>query len=325
MKHVLFVCTGNACRSQMAEGFARALGGAAFTAASAGLAPKGLDPRTVAAMAEVGLDVSGQTSDRLTPAHLEKADVVITLCGDARDSCPPLPPGVRYQHWPLEDPAGAEGDAEAVMARFRAVRDELAARVAALAAELRRQALAGTCRGKTILVGVSGGIAAYKAAALVSHLHQVGARVRVALTANAARFVGPLTFEGLTGRPLYTEFPVPGTGLAHLELAAEADAVLLAPATADLIGKLAAGLADDLLTTAVLAAGTRIPVLIAPAMNSAMWENPIVQRNVRLLREFGYRFVGPEHGALAEGCEGVGRLAAEEEILGALAAALQGN
>lgn len=141
---VLFVCTGNSARSQMAEGFARALGAGLVEARSAGLEPKGLNPYAVRAMAEVGIDISSHTSDLLTPEDVRWADVVVTLCGDARDRCPVLPPGVRSLHWPLPDPAAATGDDEAVMGVFRAVRDQIEQAVRGLLAELgARQAKEG--------------------------------------------------------------------------------------------------------------------------------------------------------------------------------------
>ncbi|MDR7402945.1 MAG: arsenate reductase (thioredoxin) [Armatimonadota bacterium] len=140
---VLFLCTGNSCRSQMAEGFARALGGERVEVYSAGLEPAGLHPRAVAVMAEAGIDISGQTSDPLDPEVLRRADLVVTLCGDARDRCPVTPPAVRHLHWPLPDPARAAGGEEAVMAVFRSVRDEIRARVWELLADFPLEASAG--------------------------------------------------------------------------------------------------------------------------------------------------------------------------------------
>lgn len=177
-------------------------------------------------------------------------------------------------------------------------------------------------RGKTVLVCVTGGIAAYKTAGIVSRLRQHGADIHVALTANAARFVTPLTFAALSANRVHVDMFDPGGETAHIRLAERADAVLVAPATADVLGRMAAGLADDLVTTLLLAVGTRKPVVVAPAMNAHMWANPLVQRNVATLASLGYSFVPPEHGFLAEGTEGVGRLAAEETILAALADAL---
>lgn len=129
---ILFLCTGNSCRSQMAEGFARALGRGKVEVYSAGIEPAGLNPRAVAAMAEAGIDISGHSSDPIDPEVLKNADLIVTLCGDARDRCPVTPPTVRREHWPLPDPARAEGGEDEIAAAFRAVRDEIRERVAKL-------------------------------------------------------------------------------------------------------------------------------------------------------------------------------------------------
>jgi len=134
----MFLCTGNSCRSQMAEGWARALGGDLWEAHSAGLEAHGLNPRAVAVMAEAGVDISRQSSKTVDPALLEAMDLVVTVCGDAEERCPLTPPHVRRLHWPLPDPAKARGSDEEVLAVFRRVRDEIRARVAALAEECRR-------------------------------------------------------------------------------------------------------------------------------------------------------------------------------------------
>lgn len=134
-KKVLFLCTGNSCRSQMAEGFARALAGDRFEVYSAGLEPAGVNPRAVQVMHEVGIDISGQTSKPIDPEILLKVDLIVTLCGDAADRCPVTPPQVRRLHWPLEDPARATGTEEEILARFRQVRDEIRRRVESLFAE----------------------------------------------------------------------------------------------------------------------------------------------------------------------------------------------
>lgn len=126
---ILFLCTGNSCRSQMAEGFARAYGGERVEVYSAGIEPVGLNPRAVAVMAEAGIDISKQTSDPIDLEVLNKADIVVILCGDARDKCPVTPAGGHCEHWPLPDPARAEGSEEQIMAAFRAVRDEIRERV----------------------------------------------------------------------------------------------------------------------------------------------------------------------------------------------------
>ncbi|TDA68733.1 MAG: arsenate reductase (thioredoxin) [Clostridia bacterium] len=135
-KRLLFLCTGNSCRSQMAEGFARQMLGSEWEVSSAGIEPAGLNPRAVKVMREVGIDISHHTSDPIAPALLAACDLVITLCGDAEDRCPMTPPTVQRRHWPLEDPARATGSAEEIMAKFRQVRDEIAARVRALATEM---------------------------------------------------------------------------------------------------------------------------------------------------------------------------------------------
>ncbi|MEX0607158.1 MAG: arsenate reductase ArsC [Halofilum sp. (in: g-proteobacteria)] len=143
---ILFLCTGNSCRSQMAEGFARALAVDGTGAASAGIDPHGQNPRAIAAMNEVGIDISGQQSTRLNDAMLASADLVVTVCGDADEQCPLLPPGTRKVHWPLPDPARARGTEDEIAAEFRSVRDDIRARVHALLAEhdlLRSDASAG--------------------------------------------------------------------------------------------------------------------------------------------------------------------------------------
>jgi len=170
--------------------------------------------------------------------------------------------------------------------------------------------------GARILLGVGGGIAAYKAAALTSTLVQRGALVDVMMTQGAQRFVGPLTFASLTARPVHTSLWEAPERIAHIRLVREAQVIVIAPATANLIAKLAHGIADDLLTTAVLAA--RIPVIVAPAMNAAMYEHPATTENLATLRARGYEIVEPEHGFLAERENGIGRLASEERLLDAL-------
>lgn len=168
--------------------------------------------------------------------------------------------------------------------------------------------------GPEIVVGVSGGIAAYKAAALTSLLVQDGAQVTAVLTRNARRFIGAATFAALTGRPVASRsfdpaaFPLG----AHIELAAKADLVIVAPATADLLAKAASGVADDLLTTLLLCA--ECPVVYAPAMNAAMWEKPAVQRNVQQVAADGGVIVQPGTGWLSCRRQGTGRMAEPEEI-----------
>jgi phosphopantothenoylcysteine decarboxylase/phosphopantothenate--cysteine ligase len=174
--------------------------------------------------------------------------------------------------------------------------------------------------GARILLGVTGGIAAYKAAALTSALVQRGALVDVVMTAEAERFVGPLTFSSLTGRPVYASLWDAPERIPHIRLVREADVVLVAPATANVIAKLAHGIADDLLTTALLAA--RVPLLIAPAMNDAMYRHPATRANLATVVARGCEVIEPESGFLAERESGAGRLASEERLLGALERAL---
>lgn len=174
--------------------------------------------------------------------------------------------------------------------------------------------------GKKIVVGVTGGIAAYKACELVSRLKKRGAQVRVVLTEHACQFVQPLTFETLSGNPAYTDSFDRKYEIGHVALAKWADLLLIAPATANCMAKMACGIADDLLSTTCLA--VRCPVLVAPAMNSAMWRNPATQANLELLRSRGLRFVGPEAGRLACGDDDVGRMSEPEQIVKAVEAIL---
>jgi phosphopantothenoylcysteine decarboxylase/phosphopantothenate--cysteine ligase len=173
--------------------------------------------------------------------------------------------------------------------------------------------------GKRIVLGVTGGIAAYKICTLASHLTQAGAQVDVVMTDSATRFVAPLTFEALTGTPVYTSMwrrddrGLP-THIAHVGLAHAADLLVIAPATANTLSKLAHGMADNLLSTLALAA--RCPILLAPAMDVGMWGHAATQANLRTLRDRGVHFTGPARGRMASGLEGEGRLVEPEEILG---------
>jgi phosphopantothenoylcysteine decarboxylase/phosphopantothenate--cysteine ligase len=169
-----------------------------------------------------------------------------------------------------------------------------------------------------LLVGVSGGIAAYKAADLVSKCVQAGASVTVVLTRAARRFIGRTTFEALTGRPVYSELFSPREHYRgeHIGLAQRAQLVCVAPASADVLAKFAHGIGDDLLSTIVLA--TTAPVILAPAMNREMWAKPAVQRNVAQLRQDGALIVEPDEGWLSCGQVGAGRMAAPERILQAI-------
>ena len=171
-----------------------------------------------------------------------------------------------------------------------------------------------------VIVGVTGGIAAYKAAELVSLLGKQGHEVRCIMTNAAKQFITPLTLQTLSGNPVYTDMFHPQDTMEwqveHIGLARWADCVLVVPATADFIGKVAHGLADDFLSTCVMA--TAAPVIFAPAMNDQMYANPIVQRNIAALREAGYRFIEPEEGHLACGTSGKGRMASPERIAAVL-------
>ena len=179
--------------------------------------------------------------------------------------------------------------------------------------------------GRTVVLGVGGGIAAYKACELARLFVKGGAQVRVAMTAAATRFVGPLTFQALTGAPVLTDLLDPGAdrSYGHLQLARAADLLVVAPATADLIARLRAGMADDAVTTTALAA--TCPVLLAPAMNTRMWGNPAVQENLAALRARGFHVVGPGAGELADGDVGEGRLADPADIADAAARLLGGR
>jgi phosphopantothenoylcysteine decarboxylase/phosphopantothenate--cysteine ligase len=172
--------------------------------------------------------------------------------------------------------------------------------------------------GKHIVLGITGSIASYKAADIASRLTQAGALVDTCMTPAATRFITPLAIRALTGRPVYVDMfdPEAETAEAHVALARRADAVLVAPATATTLAHLAQGSAEDMVALTVLA--TRAPVLLAPAMDNQMWENPATRANVARLRERGMAFVGPAVGRLASGHVGAGRLEAPETILGAL-------
>ena len=169
--------------------------------------------------------------------------------------------------------------------------------------------------GAVIVLGITGSIAAYKSAELVSRLNRENSEVHMVMTYAAREFITPLTFETLTGNPVYRDLfekrrqfdPI------HISLAAVADLVVIAPATANFIGKTASGLADDLLSSVVTA--TRAPLIIAPAMNTGMYENQIVQENIRKLKKLGVDFIGPESGYLACGSKGPGRLASIDTII----------
>jgi arsenate reductase len=134
--HILYLCTGNSCRSQMAEGWTRTLGAGKFTVESAGIEAHGKNPRAIAVMQEAGIDISGQESTVVTPGMMARAEVVVTVCGHADEVCPPVPRGATKVHWPLDDPARAVGSEEDIMRSFRATRDEIRQRVEMLLGRL---------------------------------------------------------------------------------------------------------------------------------------------------------------------------------------------
>lgn len=171
-------------------------------------------------------------------------------------------------------------------------------------------------KDKHVLIGVTGGIAAYKTAALVSLLKKRGASVRVVMTKHALEFVGKVTFEALSGEMVYTDLFEKEYEITHISLAKWADVCVVAPATANCMAKLACGIADDLLSTTLMA--MPCPIYLAPAMNSVMWENPATQDNLKLLASRGIRFIGPDSGKLACGDVGRGRMSEPEEIVSAL-------
>ena len=173
----------------------------------------------------------------------------------------------------------------------------------------------GALDGKTVVLGVTGGIAAYKSCEVVSRLRKAGAKVHVIMTKNACQFVAPLTFETLSNNPCVTDtFDRPERWeVEHVALAKQADLFLIAPATANIMAKMACGIADDMLSTTVLA--TRAPVLLAPAMNTGMWENIATRENLETLKKRGVQFIGPEGGLLACGDVGAGRMSEPVQIV----------
>ena len=171
--------------------------------------------------------------------------------------------------------------------------------------------------GKTILLGITGGIAAYKSCNIVRLLQKRGARVKVVMSEHATEFVGPLTFRALTGEPVAVGlFDDPSDPIHHISLAQEPDLVVVAPATTNIIAKMANGIADDLISTTLLA--TPRPIVIAPAMNNGMWKAPATQANMATLRERGVHVVGPGSGYLACGDVDTGRMSEPEDIVEAI-------
>lgn len=178
--------------------------------------------------------------------------------------------------------------------------------------------------GKKVLLGVTGSIAAYQAADLIGLLRLQLASVRVVMTNAATKFITPLTLEVLSENPVSLEmFGERARAIEHIGLATMADLLIIAPASANMIGKLSAGIADDMLSTVALA--VQGPVLLAPAMNERMWNNPVVQSNVQRLKKAGLHFVGPNYGPMACGGEGWGRLAQLEQIVQQAAQLLEGE
>jgi len=172
-------------------------------------------------------------------------------------------------------------------------------------------------RDLNVLLGVSGGVAAYKAVCLASRLTAAGARVNTVMTGNACRLVGPKSFEAVTNSAVFTslwstaeEFGQP----SHIKLIDWADIIVVAPATANIISKIANGICDEILST-ILCAGLTKPILLAPAMNENMWKNPAVQRNIKVITDMGVELIGPETGRLACGTEGIGRMTEPQVIL----------
>jgi phosphopantothenoylcysteine decarboxylase/phosphopantothenate--cysteine ligase len=178
-----------------------------------------------------------------------------------------------------------------------------------------------TLQGQRVLLCVCGGIAAYKAADLVRRLREAGAEVRVAMTENAQRFVGAQTFQALSGQPVRSSLwdAQAEAAMGHLELARWAQRIVIAPATANTLAKLAHGFADDLVSTLCLA--STAPLTVCPAMNHVMWKHPATQQNMATLHSRGVHVIGPDDGPLAEGESGPGRMAEPLAIVAALAAA----
>ena len=168
-----------------------------------------------------------------------------------------------------------------------------------------------------IVLGVTGSIAAYKAADIISRLKKLGHEVDVILTESGSRIITPITLQTLSKNKVYMDMfeEITPKEVKHISLAEKADLMLIAPATANIIGKIANGIADDFLSTVVMAAANTTPVYIAPAMNTNMYENPIVQANIEKLRSYGYRFIEPKESLLACGTVGKGALADVDDII----------
>lgn len=179
-------------------------------------------------------------------------------------------------------------------------------------------------RQQHILLGVSASISAYKAADLTNELTKRGYAVDVLMTKNSTQFITPLTLQTLSKRPIHTDVMTERRAdlVNHIELAKHADLLLIAPATANIIGKLANGIADDMVTTVAMALETKVPKLIAPAMNTYMYQNPVMEKNLATLKDFGYKEIEPREALLACGDFGRGALATNETIIKAVEATL---
>ncbi len=190
--------------------------------------------------------------------------------------------------------------------------------MAAEDAKLNRQPDSGDLSGKRVIVGITGGIAVYKVATVVSRLAQAGAQVTVCMTEPATRFVAPLTFQALSANPVYTSAwqHVESQDPQHISLATRADLAVIAPCTMNTMAKLALGFTDDVVTLILSAVNVKqTPVLLAPAMNEVMWAQPSTRRNLELLRDDGYRFIGPAEGWQACRAVGPGRMSEPEDII----------
>jgi phosphopantothenoylcysteine decarboxylase/phosphopantothenate--cysteine ligase len=165
-------------------------------------------------------------------------------------------------------------------------------------------------KGKNVLLGVTSGVALFKACVLIGPLKHMGANIKVIMTKNATELITPRYFAELTGNPVAVEMfaPIEQHEVQHISLATWADIVLIVPATANIISKISNGIADDMLSTTIMAIPAGKPIVFAPAMNTHMWENPITQNNIAKLKEYGYLFVDPIVGMLACGVEGIGKL-----------------
>ncbi|MBN1457478.1 MAG: phosphopantothenoylcysteine decarboxylase [Sedimentisphaerales bacterium] len=179
--------------------------------------------------------------------------------------------------------------------------------------------MASVLGNSSVLLGVTGGVAAYKAVGLAGKLTAAGAKVNCIMTESACEFIRPKSFEAVTHQEVFTSMwqSPKGFDIGHINLRDLADVIVVAPATANIIGKVAGGICDDLLSTALCACWNK-KVLIAPAMNTNMWSNPAVQKNIQTLKEMNFEFIGPESGRLACGTEGPGRMSEPKQIIKAI-------